>query len=278
MKEICSRRNKKLVLGAIAVLVGVALPIAHVWGVPSAVEAQAPHRKVIVPKAAPNSAKELQMPFRAGETLTYRVSWATFSNAASVEVSIPEKRDLFGWATWHFRASIHTVSPVRSLFTVDDEFDSYTDRATLESRQYEMYLNELGRKQEQVLHLVALGQKPRIPGAAVSVLPGTRDPLGALYSLRSVDWQRTPELRAPIYDGRDVYNMTAKIEASSDPVAVPAGNFSASRISIRLIQGAKEVPIAFTIWLANNAVRTPVQIQAELPFGSVRAGLTSSSQ
>ena len=167
---------------------------------------------------------------------------------------------------------------MRSLFTIDDEFDSYTDRATLESRQYEMYLNELGRKQDQVLHLVPLGQKPRIPGAAVSVLPGTRDPLGALYSLSSVDWQRTPELRAPIYDGRDVYNMTAKLEASSDPVAVPAGNFSASRISIRLIQEDKEVPIAFTIWLANNAARTPVQIQAELPFGSVRAGLTSSSQ
>ena len=51
------------------------------------------------------------MPFRVGETLNYRVSWATFSSAASVQVSIPEHRDLFGWGTWHFRASIHTRKP-----------------------------------------------------------------------------------------------------------------------------------------------------------------------
>ncbi len=98
------------------------------------------------------------MPFRIGEKLDYRVAWATFANAASIELTVPERRDLMGWGTWHFRASAHTLSPMRALIAVDDQFDSYTDAATLESRQYETYLNEMGRKQTEVFNFLAEGR------------------------------------------------------------------------------------------------------------------------
>lgn len=261
----------------IAAVLAIIFPTTNPFSCLAIADAQAPHHKLIVPTPARKVAKEAPVPFHVGETLNYRVSWAAFSDAASVQVSVPEKRDLSGWTTWHFRASIHTVSPVRSLFAIDDEFDSYTDRANFDSHQYETYLDELGRKEQQIFHLLPSGQTLHASGPVVIVLPGTRDPLGAFFSLRSVDWQHNPELRAPIYDGRDVYGMTAKMEASRDAVVVPAGSFSASRISVHLTQNGKEVPISFIIWLANNAARTPIQIQAELPFGSVRALLTSAS-
>jgi hypothetical protein len=214
-----------------------------------------------------------------GETLNYRVAWATFASAASLQLSVPERRDLFGWGTWHFRASAHTLSPVRALFAIDDQFDSYSDSTTLESRQYEMYLNEMGRKEEKLMHFVPMGQASRAPGPGVVVLPGTRDPLGALYALRSADWQRTPEFRVPVYDGRDVYEVRARLEVPSESLAIAAGSFLASRVSIRLFQHSKEVSgINFKVWLALDAPRTPVLMQAELPFGSLRVELTSASQ
>ena len=43
--------------------------------------------------------KEQPMPFRAGETLNYNVSWAAFSTAASVQLNVNERRSLFG--KWH---------------------------------------------------------------------------------------------------------------------------------------------------------------------------------
>jgi hypothetical protein len=278
MREFQNRSGRKIVIAAsMTAAMTLLLSMMSLLVSFAAVQGQGTHRKLIVPRPAPVSVTEVPQPFRVGETLNYRVSWAAFSNAASVQLSLPEKRDLSGWRTWHFRASIHTVSPVRSLFAIDDEYDSYTDRVTLESHQYETYLNELGRKQDQVFHLLASGQTLKTTGPAVVVLPGTRDPVGAFYSLRGVDWRRTPELHAPIYDGRDVYNLAAKMEASSDPIVVPAGSFSASRIAVHLSQHDREVPISFVIWIANNPGRTPVQIQAELPFGSVRAGLISVS-
>ena len=229
------------------------------------------------PKAAA-PAKEQPMPFRAGEAVTYRVSWAAFSNAATLQLAVPERRDLFGWTTWHFRAAAHTINPVRMLFSVDDQFDSYTDVATLESRQFELHLDELGRKQDQVLHFVATGQPFRAPGPSVVVLPGTRDPLGALYELRAVDWQRMPELRAPVYDGRNLYEMRAGRQSAGEAITLAAGRFTASRIVVRVFQYEKEVAgIRFVLWLADNAARAPVVMQAEMPFGNLHAELVTAS-
>ena len=219
------------------------------------------------------------MPFRIGEKLEYRVAWASFTNAASIELTVPERRDLMGWGTWHFRASAHTLSPIRAFMAVDDQFDSYTDAATLESRQYETYLNEMGEKQTEVFHFLAEGQPSRGHVAGVVVTPGTRDPLGAAYALRGVDWARTPEFRAPVYDGHDVYDMRARLDVPEETVAVAARNFSVSKISIRLFQRGKEVPgTSFTAWLANDAARTPVLLVAEMPLGNVRVELVSAVQ
>ncbi|MFY9731053.1 MAG: DUF3108 domain-containing protein [Candidatus Acidiferrales bacterium] len=230
-------------------------------------------------KKALTAPSEARMPFRTGEKLDYRVAWASFANAASIELTVPERRDLMGWGTWHFRASAHTLSPMRALIMVDDQFDSYTDAATLESRQYETYLNEMGEKQTEVFHFVAEGQPSRGHVAGVVVTPGTRDPLGAAYALRGVDWAQTPEFRAPVYDGHDVYDMRARLDVPAETVAVAAGNFSVSKISIRLFQRGTEVSgESFTAWLANDAARTPVLLVAEMPFGNLRVELVSEVQ
>lgn len=225
--------------------------------------------------AKPTIEPEIAMPFVVGEKLDYRVAWSSFNNAATVELSVPERRDLFGWRVWHFQATVHTAHSVRTLFPIDDQFDSYTDVSSLECRQFEMYLNELGKRTTNVLHLVPSGQRPHIPGPGVVVLPGTRDPLAMLFTLRGMDWQHHPEVHVPVYDGHNLYDVVAHLEATADSVDVDAGSFTASRVSIRVFQDGKEnSDIGFTIWFANSAARTPVQFIAELPFGSLRVGLT----
>lgn len=222
---------------------------------------------------------EASVPFHIGETLNYNVSWTAFSSAASVQFSIPERKELFGWGTWHFRVTAHTLNTIRTLFAVDDQFDSYTDAVTLECRQYEMYQNEMGKKHDEVLHLLPEGQSARgnLPGIIVS--PGTRDPLGAIYSLRGVDWERTPELRAPVYDGHDVYELRAHREAPSDTVEVAAGKYSATKVSIHVFHRGKELAgETFAAWLAHDSARTPVLMEAYLPLGTLRMELVSASR
>jgi len=226
---------------------------------------------------ANNSTVETPMPFRIGETLNYDVAWAAFSNAATVQLCVTEHREILGSRTWHFRASAHTLGPLRTFLPVDDQIDSYTDASTFESRQYEMYLYELGKKDNQILRFVVPGQSRRTGSPAVVVSAGTLDPLGALYMLRHVDWKRTPELRAPVFDGGDLVEMRAHLDAANEIVAVNAGNFSASCISVHGYQRGEELKQeSLSICFANDAARTPILLEAEFPLGSVRVELSST--
>ena len=76
------------------------------------------------------------VPFDTGERLSFRVIWSKFSvNAATIELSVVERRDFFGRPAWHFRALAQTIDTMRVIFPLEDQLDSYTDalRAQLAS-------------------------------------------------------------------------------------------------------------------------------------------------
>jgi len=92
-----------------------------------------------------------------------------------------------------------------------------------------------------------------------------------------VDWARAPQIRTPVYDGKKLYEARARLEMSSGSVTVPAGTYTAARIEVRIFEQEKEVQqTRFWVWLANDNARTPVLIEAELPFGSLRVELRAA--
>jgi hypothetical protein len=144
--------------------------------------------------------------------------------------------------------------------------------------QYEMRLSERGQKVESIQRLTASGSEPAPASAtAARVLPGTRDPLGMMQYLRNVDWEKTPEVRSPVYDGHKLYDARARLTGTSASVAVPAGSYTASKISIRVFEGGVEMKDAsFTLYLAKNEAHTPVLLEAILPFAVARVELVKA--
>lgn len=225
----------------------------------------------------PEQALSLQVPFRAGEVLNYRLTWSVFLNAASIQLSVVEQRDLFGTPTWHFRAGAHSQAPLRALAVVDDQFDSYAETASLESRQYETYLDELGDKQDAILQLVSMNTPRKNRARTVLVKPHTRDPLAALYLLRTVDWQKTPEFHAPVYDGEDLYEMSARMESGAEVISVSGHEMKATKVAVRLFRAGQQSRTKCSVWFSQDQARIPVLIEAEVPYGSVRAELVSKT-
>src|SRR5579885_2723452 len=195
-------------------------------------------------------AAETALPLRSGEILDFRAS------------------------VWHLKAFAHTENPLRFVFALDDQFDSYSDAATLHSMQYELHLNERGQKLDSVQRLTSSGNTPAAAGAVQTrVLPGTRDPLGMMQFLRTVDWSRTPEVRCPVYDGHKLYDVRANV-AGSASITVPAGTFDTSKIAIRVFDnGAEMKDASFALYLAKDPGKTPVLLEAVLPFASARVEL-----
>ncbi len=207
--------------------------------------------------------------------MQYRVLLSKYSvNAAKIETTVVEQRDFFGRPAWHFRASAHTMDTTRALFAIDDQFDSYTSAANLFSLQYEMYLHEQGKAQTNLYRMTGDGDPAPDDATAVRVVPGTRDAIGFLYNLRAADWQRTPELRVALFDGRRLYDVVARVDTPQGTVTVPAGNFQAFRVSVRLFDHGKEMTdTKLWLWITKDAAHTPVLVEAEIPFGTARIEL-----
>ena len=240
-----------------------------------------PANAVAVKSTLPTGSKtapppvDTALPLRAGEALEYTANVSKLNDVATLRLQVAGRGNFLGKSTWHLQAFAHTQNPLRMVFELDDQFDSYSDAGTLASLQYEMHLSERGQKVESVQRMTATGKEPASADATQArVLPGTRDPLGLMQYLRNVDWAKTPEVRSPVYDGHKLYDVRAKLAPGSEKVNVPAGDYTASKIAIRVFDNGVEMKDAsFTLYMANNAAHTPVLLEAVMPFATARVEL-----
>jgi hypothetical protein len=210
-----------------------------------------------------------------GEVLEFTSSVAKVNNVASLRLVVDGRKEMAGTDAWHLQAFAHTQNPLRMVFELDDQFDSYSAPGNFASVQYEMHLSERGQKVQSVQRMTSTGREPAAAGASEArVSPGTRDPLGMMQYLRSVDWSKTPMVHGPVYDGHKLYEVRAQRTGSAE-VEVPAGKFSTTTVDIKVFDNGAEMKDArFTVYLAKDAVRTPVLLEAVLPFAAARVELT----
>ncbi|HUN60933.1 MAG TPA: DUF3108 domain-containing protein [Candidatus Sulfotelmatobacter sp.] len=214
---------------------------------------------------------------RPGETLEYAANIPKLnSTVADLKIVAVEKRNTGAKGSWHLQAFAHTENPYRMVFQLDDQFDSYSEAANMTSIQYEMHLSERGEKAEFVERLLASSKDPPPTGmSGVRVPPGTRDPLGLLEYLRSVDWSHTNEVRSPVFDGRKLYDVRAVLVGKSAPVTVPAGSFNTTKIELHVFDnGAESKDAHFLLYLKNDPTRLPVLLEAVVPVATARVELT----
>ena len=217
-------------------------------------------------------------PLRAGETWQYSANVSKLNSVANLQLKVVEKRNVAGTSAWHLQAFAHTENPLRMVFALDDQFDSYSDEATLVSLQYEMHLNEKGQVVNSVQRMTSNGREPAPADAiAVRVLPGTRDPLGMMQYLRTVDWSKVPEVRSPVYDGHKLYDVYARLESKGEQATVPAGSFSTLKVALRVLDNGVEMKDAhFVLYLTDTEARTPVLLEAVMPFAVARVELVKA--
>jgi Protein of unknown function (DUF3108) len=214
-----------------------------------------------------------------GEVLEFSADVAKVNSVASLRLEVAGRTELRGNDVWHLQATAHTQNPLRMVFALDDRFDSYSDAGSFVSRQYEMRLDERGQKVDSIQRMSATAKEPAPQGASIArVLPGTRDPLGFLQYLRSVDWSKTSRVHSPVYDGRKLYEVRAERTGTAQ-IKVAAGDFSANAIEIHVFEnGAEMKDASFTLYLTKDPARTPVLLEAVLPFAAARVELVKRTE
>ena len=223
---------------------------------------------------------EAALPLKTGEVLNYTADVAKLENVATLTLKVAGQGSFLGKSVWHLQAAAHTLKPLRVVFELDDQFDSYSDARTLESLQYEMRLNERGQKVQSIQRMTPTGRDPAKAGTTEArVVPGTRDPLGMMQYLRTVDWKETSEVSSPVYDGHKLYEVRAKLASPSAVVGVPAGVYRTTKIEIHVFEnGVESKDASFALYLANDAARTPVLLEAVMPIATARVALVKEEQ
>jgi len=191
-------------------------------------------------------------------------------------VKVADQKSVAGKTAWHLQAFAHTENPYRMVFELDDQFDSYSEVGNLTSLQYEMHLNERGQKADTIERMLPASKDPAPPDAAAArVLPGTRDPIGMLMYLRGVDWEKTPQVRSPVYDGHKLYDLRAARVARGQTVSLLVGKYTASKIEIHVLENGTEMKDAhFVLYIADGPDHLPVLMEAVLPIATARVELT----
>jgi len=246
----------------------------HIGGVPAS-------KSEPVSRPAVNGASGAAVGFqpRTGETLDFAANVPKLNSVvANLRVKVGERRSVAGKDAWHLQAFAHTENPYRMVFELDDEFDSYSEIPSLASLKYEMHLNERGQKVDTVERMTPSSREPAPANeVAARVLPGTRDPIGMLMYLRSVDWSTTKEVKSPVFDGHKLYDVRAVLVGKSQSVSVAAGKYTATKIEIHVMDNGTEMKDAhFLLYLADGPERLPVLMEAVLPVATARVELVKA--
>jgi hypothetical protein len=238
----------------------------------TALTSLAASRPAVAQRAAPRS--EAAVPFKAGETLTYDVSWSSVLVAGTATATVVEKKPSSNSTAYYIVAEGRPLPLLARLYKLHYKMDTLLDSFTLLSQGGSLYSEEgadhqLGstRFDRPARRAFYERQQETTERADFPVPAGTQDALAALYTLRARAFKAGEGFTTPVADSGALYTVRVDVGAPA-PVKVPLGEFAAWNLKAS-IADAQGQPVwkNILVSISNDARRLPVKLQAELPVG-----------
>ena len=166
------------------------------------------------------------MPFRAGETLTFDVSWSEFLTAGTATITVREKRPSFDSIAYYIVADGRPTPLLSRLYTLYYKADTLLDVFTLLPQRASVYSKEGKRERMKTAALRSCRQTRGVRGQDEH--PGhqepdacqrmAQDPLSAIYVLRSRPLKLGATFTMPVVNNGENYRMDAKVVAKENVV------------------------------------------------------------
>jgi hypothetical protein len=227
------------------------------------------------PAAMAARRNERPVPFHVGETLTYDVSWSSYVAAGTAVVAVKEKRPSFDSTAYYIVAEARPTPLLSKLYTLYYKLDTLLDAYTLLPQRGSVYTEEgkrhrfkttrFDRRQQKAFFEYESGTTVK---ADFAVPAFTQDALSAIYALRSIALKAGDRMTMPVSDDGLTYRLSMEVGAA-ERITTPIGAVSAWKVK-PVLTDDKGQPVGknLAIWIADDASRYPVKIQAELAVGS----------
>jgi hypothetical protein len=235
------------------------------------------------PAAPPVVIPTLQAPqpgfaFPTKQTLTFTVDWRVFT--AGTAVFQLEQQGTVQKIT----ASADTVGAVTMLFPVVDKFQAGFDMKTGCSTGFSKQLQEGRRKVSSELNFdygqgkQVLVEKNLVKGTqkeqTASIPACVTDSLSAIFYAASQPMVLGQSIRFPLADSMRTVTVAMKIEGKEE-IKTPAGTFQTIKAEPTADEGIVKNRGRIWVWYTDDARHMPVQIQAQLFWGTITFHLQS---
>lgn len=237
---------------------------------------------VIATTVTPTAQADRPVPFKAGESLVYDVSWTTFLTAGQATLSVKERRAAgAGRAQYYLVAEGQPSSMLQKLYHLYYKAESMMDTQSLRPSTATVYSDENGRKRYKTTRFLGNGtvayeiKTATSAKSTVKVDPTAQDPLGAIYVLRALPLKPgQPPFTIPVTDSGKSYRLRVTV-GGREQVKSGIGTLPALKLTLSASEANGKAADASTItlWLSDDARRLPLKFTAGLAVGSFQLTL-----
>jgi hypothetical protein len=216
--------------------------------------------------------------FPSHETLSYTVDWRVFTAGTAV-FHLDREGNVEKVA-----ATADSVGGVTMLFPVIDRFQSGFDTRTGCSTGFSKQLQEGRRKVSSDLSFnYATGKQTQVERNLVkgtskqqtaSIPACVTDSLSAIFYAASQPLIVGQSVKFPLADSMRTVTVTMKVEAREE-IKTPAGTFQTLRVQPTADEGVVKHRGKIWIWYTDDPRHMPVQIRAQLFWGTITFHLQS---
>ena len=208
-----------------------------------------------------------------------------FIPAGEAVLTVEPMDAIDGRAAHHFLMTVRTNAVVDAFYKVRDRIEAWTDAGMTRSLHYRKVQHEGRHRMRDVVvdfdwqRALATYTNRGEVRAPIALLPGTFDPLSALYFTRLADLSPTTTVERPVTDGKKSVRGRARV-VGRERIRVPAGTFAAVLIEPDLcdVGGVFEKSPGgrIRLWLSDDARRIPLRVQSEVAVGHFVGELTAA--
>lgn len=237
---------------------------------------------LVAATSSPTAQADRPVPFKAGESLVYDVSWTTFLTAGQATLSVKERRAAgAGRAQYYLVAEGQPSSMLQKLYHLYYKAESMMDTQSLRPSTATVYSDENGRKRYKTSRFLGNGtvayeiRTATSAKSTVKVDPTAQDPLGAIYVLRALPLKpgQAP-FTIPVTDSGKAYRLRVTV-GGIEQVKTGIGTLPGIKLTLNATEANGKAADAsnLTLWLSNDARKLPLKFTAGLAVGSFQLTL-----
>jgi len=228
-------------------------------------------------------ATDAPLPFSPGEKLTMHIKWG-FIYAGEAVFEVLPIEEINGIKSYHFSMTVKTSPLVDIFYKVRDKTDSYTDIEMNHSILYKK--QKRGKRIKDVVvnfnweKNEAQYCKNEKRHKAISIIPGSFDPLSVFYAFRIYDFQKNTKFKRAVTDGkRCVYGLAQVVKREKIKVAGKTYDTYLIQPDLKDLEGVfeKSKKSRISVWITADKLKLPVRVKGKVIVGSFTGELVSAT-